>query len=519
MRLSIYLAREGVRNFGELLQENYRQGATTITPKRGLNFECAAFVKQSRPNTPRWTSLLRSHFELSHLHLTQKSSSFVLVLRVKRRMCAITFGYGFTAIDRTRIEPQFGLKTSLALVDDAKIRTLDSRNIDRLVRQRRTHVSSGSRIWDFGVSPSAEWIQYVSGKTASEELGSSVAGADSLSINCEVSLEDLGDFCGALLKTYESDEAGRRFQPFDRMRPLPNASPEIADLETKLADRIARRSHKKLVIAYPEFVDERLVDHYRIGSGHDSIHMPDVSLKAIYDFLDANPHLEPSADKIWIIGEDADGGAIVAKRPLRDYLVCEVAKDDSLYYLSFGEWHAAARRFVDRIRRQIRELADDTGRLRLPAMLRGEREDDYNERVARSKNWLLLDKKLFPLEGRDRVEVCDLYTSAGELIAVKKMRDSANLSHLFAQAAVSAQLLTADRDYRTRLRKLVEDKWNRRAPDFSNRLFVYAIPTIKSGDLAQEMFLFSQINLLEHVQTIRAAGHRVSLCKVEYPTD
>lgn len=516
MRLSIFLARPEIDSFDGVLLERFKTAADKVRPGKGLKYDCIAFLRQSRPSRPKWVGLLNGHFDFSPFRLVQSGSSIVLVLRAKGRYFAIAFGYGFAAIDRTKVEPRFGLKTSLALIDASKIRTLDSRNIDRLVRQRRTHVSSGSKIWDFGVSPSSEWIQYVSGKASSTDFGTNVAGADSLSINCEVKVEDLAAFCGSLLKVFEAEATERRFQFFDRMRPLRAGSPEIPALEDKLAERISKRSHKKLVIAYPEFAMEQLIDHYRVGAGHRSIEMPDVSLTQIYEFLEANTDIEPSVDKLWVIGEDAEGAALTPKRPLRDYLVCEVIIDESVYYLSFGDWHVAPKRFVDRIRRQVGDLEDVTAHLSLPPMEDKEREDVYNERVAKAKGWLLLDKKTFPLEGRDRVEVCDIYTSAGELIAIKKMRDSANLSHLFAQASVSAQLLTADEDYRGRLSRLVEQKWRRRVSDFSSRLFVYAIPLSKAGGLPSEMFLFSQINLLEHVQTIRAAGHRVALCKIEY---
>lgn len=519
MRLSIYLARQDVKELDDLIQEEYRRGATPMRPAKTLKFECSTYIRQSRPSPPKWSVFLQGHFDLDSLHLQQRSSSFVLALRAKGRIFAVTFGYGFTAINRSKIEMGFGFKTSLGLLDEAKIRTLDSRNIDRLVRQKRTHVSSGSRIWDFDVSPSAEWVRYVSGKTASDKLGTSVAGSDSLTISCDIGLSDLGEFCAALLKVYESDECRKRFDFLDRMQPLPKSTPIIAELEAELLDRITKRSDKKLVIAYPDFAHEQLVDHYRIGIGHRSVDMHDVSLSGVYKFLDDNPDISPDVDRIWVVGEASDGGRLTEKRTLREYLVCEVAQEDAIYYLSFGEWHRAAKRFVNRVRKQVRELQDDTNRLRLPPMNKGEREDSYNQRVAESKNWLLLDKKTLHIDGHDRVEVCDLYSQAGEFIAVKKMRDSANMSHLFSQASVSATLLTSDEAYRQKVQALVRAKWNRKVPMFSNSLFVLAIPTSKMGDLATEMFLFSQVNLLEHVRAIRSAGHRVSLCKINYAAD
>lgn len=518
MKLSIYLFRKDCGSMDGLTQAKFLEPGKylQVKTKRTLSYECKAYVRTSRPRAPSWASALKQHFELDGIHLSQSSASFILLLRVKGRVFGITFGYGFSALDRSRLEPRFGLRTALNLLDDQKLNTLDSRNIDQVVRQRRTHVSAGSTLRDFGVSMNSEWVRYASGKTSDEEFGSSIAGSEALTLNHDLDLPGLAELCKKLLSKYDSKEYSKKFDFLDRMQPLPSSNPMIGELEAAVLDRIARRSDEKLVIAYPDFVDENLVDHYRVYCGQTSVDMTAVYLKDIFKFLDDNPAIQPALDQIHIVGVDADGQSVTSRYPLRDYLVCEIPKGDDLYYLSFGSWHKAARRFVDRVRAEVQALTDVTDKLKLPPMRFREHEEDYNSRIAEARGWLLMDRKTFPMGGHDKVEVCDLLTPKGELIAVKKMKDSANMSHLFAQASVSAGLLTGDTDYRDRLVAIAKKKWPKKPFLPYGRLFVYAIPQAKKGQLWREMFLFSQINLLEHVRVIRSAGHHVALCKVEY---
>jgi uncharacterized protein (TIGR04141 family) len=519
MKLSVYLFRDDVHSMDGLIQEKYLAPGSyiEIRPKGKLPYECTAYIRTSRPKPPAWSVKLKQHFNLDGFKLFQSSASFILLLKVKGRIFGITFGYGFSAIDRAKLEPRFGLRTALNLLNDQRLNTLDSRNIGEVVRQRRTHVSAGSTLEDFGISVNSEWVRYASGKTKDEEFGSSIAGSEALSLSHDLDPDKLADLCKKLLAKYESTEYAKRFDFLDRMQPLPGTHPLIPELEAAVVEKIVKRSDDKLVIAYPEFVEETLVDRYRVYCGHTQLDMEAVYLKDVFKFLDDNPSVPVSLDQIHIAGLNADGEYATARHRLRDYLVCEVPKGDDIYYLSYGHWHKAAKRFVERVRRQVHAIQDVTDDLKMPAMKFREHEGDYNARVAKGKDWLLLDRKTYQLEGYDKVEICDLLTEDGELIAVKRMRDSANMSHLFAQASVSARLLTGEPEYRNHLAKVAKKKWPKSEFPPHGRLFIYAIPQGKKGGLWREMFLFSQINLIEHARIIQGAGHRVALCKIEYP--
>ncbi|TAM66290.1 MAG: hypothetical protein EPN48_17930 [Microbacteriaceae bacterium] len=56
------------------------------------------------------------------------------------------------------------------------------------------------------------------------------------------------------------------------------------------------------------------------------------------------------------------------------------------------------------------------------------------------------------------MEFCDVLSSGGDLVHVKRKSRSSTLSHLFAQGSVSATTLLSDGHCRTQIRQLIEDE-------------------------------------------------------------
>src|SRR5690606_18049579 len=69
-------------------------------------------------------------------------------------------------------------------------------------------------------------------------------------------------------------------------------------------------------------------------------------------------------------------------------------------------------------------------------------EGDYNRFYATDPSYLVLDTKFYQPKGQSKIEVADLFhVPTSTLIAVKKLAGASSMSHLFAQAYVSADML------------------------------------------------------------------------------
>jgi uncharacterized protein (TIGR04141 family) len=519
VNLRFYLFKENVQRFEEAIQEKYLSGEGSyyeLRPISRLDFECRAYIQSNKCKKPPWVDYLQRYFEVDNLELLNTSNSFVLLIKVHKRIFAVTFGYAFNILEHSKLEPRFGLKTALNSLDAEQIRTIDARNIDVATRQRRTHINVASPVENFDLNINLDWIWFISGKPKDVRLGTSIAGADSLVINNkDIQLHQLGSKCEELLNIFQSDSYKKTFSFIDSLQPIPKHEAIVQKLDSLLFQRLENRSYERIAVAYPEIPDVERLDALKIYRGRTKKIIPEAELSAVYEFLDEYS-IESDPTKIFLVGLDADGGIVLRRRSLKDYLVCEVDYQNATYVLSMGQWFQINRDYLRQVQVQVDSINDVTDFLKLPAIRRGEREDDYNKRVAESKGWLLLDKKTFQFPNSwDKIEVCDILSDNRYFICVKKMGSSSTLSHLFAQGSVSARLLREHPPYRAKLIQIACTKW----PGWdvnAGTTFVFAIPSEKTGRLCEHLFLFSKINLIEHRRIIERLGYRVALCKIDY---
>lgn len=522
MKLSLYLFRQSAKEFDALLREKYRVGNdafTVIRPSEPLPFECCALVQQNKAKPPKWIQYLAPSFDLNELELQNQSNSFILLLRAKERIFGVTFGYAFNAIDPALIEPDFGLRTTLNEVDHANLDTVQTRNIDVVTKQRRTHLNQGSPIAEFGLNPDLDWIRHVSGIPIAESLANRMAGADSLHITTDLSLPKLGELCEKLLASYEADRYLKHFGFIDRLRPVKDTDPIVRKLNKKLIALLTGRDRTNVAVAHPDFPDPS-TETYRICSLRESHSCAELTMKEVYAFqAQAFPSGNMDPEKVSVIALDSDDAAVSRRTPLRNYLVAQVEDAGHTYVLSLARWFRVASDYIEQLRSQIAKIDDITSILSLPSIEHAEREEKYNSRVSSSNGWMLLDKKMFTFQGQyQKIEACDLLTQDRQFICVKKMDSSATLSHLFSQGSVSATLLKKEPSYKNSLAQLYEQKWKGQKFDNTGSVptFVYAISTDRPGRLADELFFFSLVNLAQHADAVRLLGFNVALCKIEH---
>jgi uncharacterized protein (TIGR04141 family) len=150
----------------------------------------------------------------------------------------------------------------------------------------------------------------------------------------------------------------------------------------------------------------------------------------------------------------------------------------------------------------------------------------YNERAATSSpTLLLLDRKTVRITGRTTaIEICDLLSTSHQLVHVKRHLGSSDLSHLFAQGLVSAELLQMSTEFRRVAHEKIRTETNARpgfdfldVPTFAPSDFeiVYAVIAGWRGrNCSEALPFFSKVNLREVVTDLRSRGFKVGLNQV-----
>lgn len=521
MKLTIYLLRSSAVGFDGIIPDRYLDGENgyeELEPTEELPFQCRAWVQANKPKPPKWAPWLGTAFDVDALDLTNQSNSFVLAFQAGGRYFAATFGYGFNAVDHSLVEPDFGLKVTLNLVDPDRLDMLDTRTIDRVTRQRRTHLNVGSSVAAFQIDIDVDWIRHVQGRPTGDSWVKKVGGADSLKVTWDGGVTDLAERCTELLVAYNSDAYRERFEFIDHLRPLKSTDPVVAQLEARLQELLEDRDDEMVAIAYPELPDDRL-DQWKVWKGHKRGWYEELELADIYEFLDEHDDVEPDPAAISVIGLDSDEQPITGKTNLHRFLVAQVEYEGSTFVLSLGAWFRADADFVESVRERVRALPVVTEEFELPVWASGVREGVYVSNVGAECGWLVLDQVMFYLElPQGKLEACDLLTEARDFVHVKDMKSSATLSHLFSQGSVSASTFKLVEAYATDLKRKFNEHYGA-DPGFdgveSGPRVVYAIATKKPGDLADTLFFFSAVNLLQHVDQVRLTGFEVALCRIE----
>ena len=520
MKLTVHLAREDVADFSELIRPVYIEslGLEKLDPADSLGFPAQAYIQQDKPTQPKWLGFLKPHFDVSNTWNT--STSFVLLVKASGRIFALTFGMsGYNALDSAKLEKGFGLRVSANSVDEDDLITVDTRNLDSVTRQQRTHLSTGSRISEFSIPLEQDWVRRIQGKTDKLSYVSSLAGADSLQINISVPLRRLPAVLAELLERYQATDYKRGFPFLDYFQPLSGSSEVVSALDGMLIDWMKERRDRKISLAMPQIIDDEQVSHFEISARRRVVELDEITLSSAYRFLDGYYDGDDPLGDTKIVPISDSGQASGKKRTLRDWVVCELEHLGKTYVLSLGDWYEVDRDYVTSVNNAIRKIPDLTHTFNFEEWHPKEKEGDYNERVAKKRDWVLLDKKNYYIGGpSQKIEICDLLTKNMHLICVKQQSSSATLSHLFSQGSVSAELYRGEQDYKARIYRDASDHWQKVIEEpIDGPVIVYAIANDRAGSLADTLFFFSKISLLFNARIVQRLGLGVALARIPMP--
>jgi uncharacterized protein (TIGR04141 family) len=130
-----------------------------------------------------------------------------------------------------------------------------------------------------------------------------------------------------------------------------------------------------------------------------------------------------------------------------------------------------------------------------------------------------MDRKFIQLKSRGftKVEFCDLASSAKHFVHVKRYSGSSELSHLFAQGIVPAELFLNVPEFREAVNEYLEPDHKLANPksqiDPTEYEVVYAIISKSENEL--RLPFFSKVMLRHARRVLETMKFKVSLCKIK----
>ena len=473
--------------------------------------------KETSPRRPSWIRFVQPAIQTTIDRLWTQTSAAVLLLRSCGRIFAFTFGYGRTLLSPDCYERDFGLRVVLNGVNPDQIRSADMRRIEEATLLTRRQTSRATDFATFGLDSRQDLLRGITGIPSDLTFASRMSGAESLTFSMPIDVHALPDKCAELLSLYTSKKYKERFGFIDHLR-LERDPGKIADLEQCLLSELTDGETARMHLAPPEPIDWENIQGFTYSSASAANVYSDLNVDdAVRECNPRNGLTIPYLRRKHVGVRYREAAHSVDTYTLHSCLVYEHETDDGLYILSGGDWHQVDKTWADSVRVAVSALPRSS--LPLPLSQPGEHETCYNERAASQNGWALMDRKTVTLSSPyDRIELCDILTRDRQLVHVKRKAQSAMLSHLFAQGAVSAELLVQSDEFRIKCRDILSDlgdDWNDCAPN--DRLnptayeVVYAIIDYRTNSGSRSLPFFSQLNLRNTADRLRALGYGVSL--------
>lgn len=527
-RLTFYLLRDSVSDFEDALDPEKTGIAADIDESSGIDGRF--FYVKPQESTPAWVGFVNPVLTESLDTIRSASASALLLLRTSDRIFALTFGYGRSLLDLSKIEYQFGLKVALNRIDPRQIRSLSTKTFEDLVVSTNTQVSKSAELPTFGVDISQDILRAVTGEPRDPHFSKRLAGSDSLVMGIKAEASELPAVCDDLLAAFTDDEYKTDFGWIDQLALVRDDS-TITALNDLLVKQLREGSTGSTHLAMPETIEWEDIGGFKIGGTRTEVY-EDLDLDEYLKHLGTEHQHAITLDKLktrFVSVKFVRSGEFDKRWNLYQCIVTEQRLNDQFYVLIEGRWFSVSSTLVDEVDKFTKALPNT--QIMLPPAQFGEIEAAYNERLACSQpdHLLKFDARIKrPGGATSGIEFCDVFSDHGDLIHVKRKARSATLSHLFAQGSVSASTFLRDGIYRNQLREYIEesvagesrDKWLRLIPsdhesvDKSKYQITYAVIANSNRNDRDWLPFFSKLNLMQQGRQLISMGFSVAVARI-----
>jgi uncharacterized protein (TIGR04141 family) len=532
--LTVYLLKTSIKEFKDAIDPESLPRLNTIKLKKGLGFTGVMYWERGLTTPPLWKDFLLEGTDdpLNNLDNLHQSVLVMLKPKKKKRIIAIVFGYARALLKPSCYELDFGLKVVMNVVDPDKLRCLDASNFEEIPVLTKKQASRVSALEMFDVDQESDMLQSLVG-TPKEKLadgkepllGKVIAGSSALSLRVGIYFKGLGDLSAELLDYYARDDYKTHgFEWVDHLKSVKDKD-LIATLDDALLAALKAKDTDHVSMAPPEIIEWEDYEGIRIGSSQKATPFE----FAIEDFYSQVKNIYKwDVDRLTSIPINLvqRTEAKAGKRfPLYRCLIFEHLLGAVRYVFTGGGWFNIDQDFTKKVTKFISSLHE--ANLVMPDYDGSvdKSEGDYTIRTCRAnKDFALMDKKLvLPTNARTRVEVCDIFTKARQLVHIKPYKGSSTLSHLFSQGAVSADLFQLDGGFRDQTRKEIESTNKGLANliptgsgqvDITSFEVVFAIikkRTASKTAWQTSLPFFAQLNLMQVAQRLQVKSYKVAV--------
>jgi uncharacterized protein (TIGR04141 family) len=475
------------------------------------------YKESSHPQPPGWIADFFGTTLGPGLGLISSSAKGVFLVRVaddeEERIFAVIFGLGRHLLNDGVLEERFGLKVVLNSVDPDSLRSIDKTALGSIPKQSREQISREGGAANFGIDIEQDLVSSVTGRSRIKMFGRTISGRDTFAASAKFDVGNVTDFLVEALKQYKSEVYKQRFDWIDQIKDV-RSKATIDYLNSVLVDRLKAADLEHIWMAPPDILDWADVKGFRYLRKR-SANVPDLDTAELLAAAgDAEITLDwLKAAQIILISAKSDDEA--DRWPVYKCIYAEIEANGAMHILNAGKWYQVASDFTALVNADFASIPDST--ITLPDYAH-ESEALYNVAAADHLDGShCMDADLIVHGGgQSRIEFCDILTPNKKLLHVKRYSGSQQMSHLFAQGVVSAELFVSDAEFREKVNDKLPDAHKLADPSARPNAADYEVvfTIISKSANALNLPFFSKVSLRNARRRLEGYGFRVSKKKV-----
>lgn len=407
------------------------------------------YLEFSQPSTPKWVESFFQGYITKNRVFTANARA-VLLVRIsvghgKTKVFVITMGYGKSMLKDDVVEERFGLKVILNTIKPDSLRRISKVNIGGNQKLSNEQLPLKSEINDFGLDINRDLVSNIAGISDDEEyVTGMMAGGDILSVTADVDITSIVDFLHKTYHKYCLNSYRENFGWIDQIQDVKDIR-LIDSLNDEMITAI-NGSSNNIWMAVPEIINWADIKGFKY-CGHN-----------VYDDIDINVVKTSFRDPLTCI-DQLKSKRILAINAIDDTikynwganrcLYGELSLGRKCYCINSGKWYRIDNDFVNQVNHEYEHMPISSITF-----------DDFNQEHTSENSYSISFQNKHPNDyvlmdrenisyggGNSKIELCDILSRDKELIHVKPYSGSATLSHLFSQAAVSAELILSDAEF------------------------------------------------------------------------
>lgn len=451
-RIKVFLTKEEITNSDlELLKyETGDKNFPDILPL-GDGYDTILYYRAYGGNNPGWFRTYLGKDKTDANLVVSYAMGLIfrsITYKGKERKFAITFGSGDNMLNLEKFEDRFGMKIVLNLAD--KIYSVNKKSISSTMSRSKESATHEQSLNEFVFDIEQDLLYGISVKPKPNDFAiGNMSGRESLSLVTHFGFEDLNILLEKCMSTYEQETYKQEYSFIDNMKEVTEKNPLTPKIYESILEAFFAEDTGRVWFSVPEDLNWDVVESFSIYKGNateknleSALKVDSIDYDVIRDFLEPDFCEIMSLDdlkKYKVNVNSSDGSLDHIKWKLFNCMYASVLVNDAQYVLNDGRIFEVRNEFYRQYEAEYVKL--DLCPSLMPYTIE-KNEAEYNRNVYESnKNrYILLDHKEFSDSGR-KFEICDLFDKEDKsFIHVKRYGSSSVLSHLFSQAAVSADL-------------------------------------------------------------------------------